>query len=93
MSKPITIKQACERVETLRSNIEHCDNLRYMIRRDADELKNGIGVRVYNDRYAAISVQNILEILAVQQMADKAEIERLQPVIDMANAALKGVLS
>lgn len=89
----MTIKQAINRVESLKSNIEHSGNLTFMLKRDAARYPDGYSVQVYNGRYATMSLQIILDALDRQQAADKAEIEKLQPVIDMANAALKGVLS
>lgn len=88
----VTIKEACERVEQLRENIKQISTLNFMLRRDFPQSPK-FNVRVYNDRYVSFSVSRILIALNQQAQADQKEIDKLQPVIDMANAALKGVMS
>lgn len=91
----MTIKQAIERVEKLESNMERCSSLLFMLKRDAARFKGGCYVAAtdYNGHGATLSLQSLLDTLEAQKLADKAETEKLRPVIDMANAALKGVLS
>lgn len=89
----MTIKEACERVQQLRENIKQIGSLDFMLRRDFQPSPNKFLVRVYNDRYVSFSVSRILIAMSQQAQADQAEIDKLQPVIDMANAALKGVMS
>lgn len=96
------IKQATERVDELRRRIDEMTNILTMLqrRKEGDEdvhidVWNPSGNRVeYQSKSRAVlTLGTATASLSSSIQSHKAEIAKLQPVIDMANAALKGVLS
>ena len=89
------IKQAVERVEHLLGQIESLDKAIAK----TEELKYGlpceVRVRVFVDNHGTRDViakrDEAIELLTGTRNHYQAEVDRLKPVIDMANAALKGL--
>ena len=92
----MNISEAFQRVDALKKNIEQAGELAVMLRRD-DESKRFLHGDVhfsfprYNGKGAALSAKKFADFLELQCRSDQQEIDRLQPVIDMANAALRGI--
>lgn len=92
----MNIKEALERVQDLQSEIKTATDLIFMAERDhkKGDFKHGEIVVVaahYNSRYLSVPVDSFVELLGQRVNEAQAEIDRLQPVIDMANAALRGI--
>lgn len=86
----MNIKSAIERVEKLGENSKICDEIAYMVQR---EHETGSMVTILiKSRYVSIDRDAFLALLSQEHERNKSEREKLQPVIDMANAALKGIL-
>jgi hypothetical protein len=94
------IKQAIERVSGLRDHIEQMRDILTMLERRKDD-DGDVHVDVWNpdrsksdhqfNRRALLTRNALMASLLNSIRVHEEEISRLQPVIDMANAALKGV--
>ncbi|WP_103035274.1 hypothetical protein [Castellaniella caeni] len=96
----MNIKQACERVSELQRLIEETENIVTMLKRrnagDDDvhiDVWNAAGSLNETQRTRRTMLPRCIMIEAAAEAVErhKQEISRLKPVIDMANAALKGV--
>lgn len=91
------IGQAIARVKELRSKIEGVDNALNNI--DKTHLGNPakfsatVWVESAGNTNITIGRDEVVALLQSTKRGFESEISKLQPVIDMANAALKGVLS
>lgn len=98
----MNMKKTIERLEAIADAKNHADLLSTLLSgRDASASK-GVSVQVYNakgehydtgGRYCLIDADLLQE--AIHKTAERyvAEAAKLQPVIDMAEAALKGILA
>lgn len=98
----MNIRQATDRVAELRRYIDQMESILIMLerRKEGDEdvhvdVWNASGGRVEHQSSCRAVLTRAATIAALSNsiQAHEAEIAKLQPVIDMANAALKGVLS
>lgn len=97
----MNIKQALERLEAIADAKKKADNLSTAINRRDSKAPKGVITQVYpggqlGDHYGLYCVidADLLQD-AINKTAERyaAEAAKLQPVIDMAEAALKGVLA
>lgn len=90
----MNIKEAVERIEMLNKNITEQENLSSIIKReDLEEVWCAISAEYSSHRNVAFNKEVLLEFIEVNIQRNRTEVSRLQPIINMANAALKGVLS
>lgn len=90
----MNIKEAVERIEMLNKNIAEQENLSSIIKRgDLKEVWCVIRTEHSSHRNVAFNKEVLLEFIEVNIQRNRTEVSRLQPIINMANAALKGVLS
>lgn len=92
----MNVKEAIERIEKLEEDIKVCGDIVYMCSRDRerDRFSNNeitISAATYDQRYVRVSISDFVALLNIRRESAQAEISKLQPVIDMANMALKGV--
>lgn len=90
----MNIKEAIERIEMLNKNITEQENLISIVKRENEkEVSCVICTKHSSHRNVAFNKEVFLEFIEVNIQRNRAEASRLQPIINMANAALKGVLS
>lgn len=90
----MNIKEAVERIEMLNKNITEQENLISIVKRDNPKDVWAIfSASKHNQKQMAINRSVLLHLIEANIQNNKVEIETLQPIVDMANAALKGVLS
>lgn len=95
----MNIKEAIERVSFLRSDAQRIRKLLEQL--DRRDLKGAVEVsarlHTHTQQFPMdstfIYAGLLKDVLHAQQNANTAEIARLQPVIDMADAALKGLFT
>lgn len=99
----MNIKQALNRLKAISEAKEQASLLTDLLSRRNKEAPKGVTVKVFNPRadkysedqrcYCVIDA-DLLQT-AIEQTAERhaAEAAKLQPVIDMAEAALKGILA
>lgn len=92
----MNIKEALVRIEALEADIKACGELVYMAQRDdkRGELKgHEIAIRAakYDGRYVSVKLTAFCALLNSRRDEAQAEIAKLQPVVDMANLALRGL--
>ena len=87
----MNIEEAIKRVSSLKANIERCQNISSKITRDVP--KGRPVCTTFMDRSLVdLDRDDLIAFLRYQAEKNMAEIIRIQHVIDMANAALKGIL-
>ncbi len=90
----MNIKEAVERIEMLNKNITEQENLISIVKRDNPKDVWAIfSASKHIQKQMAINRSVLLHLIEANIQNNKVEIETLQPIVDMANAALKGVLS
>lgn len=101
--KPQNMKQALERIEEIKENEKKSTVIMTLLERRIKESKREVIVKIYNaqgdnyydnnGKYCVIDHELLHD--AVRKTAERlaAEESKLKPVIDMAEAALKGVFS
>lgn len=91
----MNIKEAVERIEMLNKNITEQVNVASIIRREKikEVWVNFSPTEYGGSRYIAINQEIFLEMIVFNTQQNEAERNKLQPIVDMADAALKGVLS
>ena len=91
----MNIKEAVERIEMLNKNITEQVNVASIIRREKiKEVWVNFSLTEYGgSRHIAINQEIFLEMIVFNTQQNEAERNKLQPIVDMADAALKGVLS
>ncbi|WP_288639242.1 hypothetical protein [uncultured Comamonas sp.] len=97
----MNIKQALERLEAIADAKKKADNLNTVINRRDSKAPKGVIAQVYpggqysdhSGLYCVIDADLLQD--AINKTAERyvAEAAKLQPVIDMAEAALKGILA
>jgi len=92
----MNIKEALARIEALEAGIKACGELVYMAQRDDErgEIKgHEIAIRAakYEGRYVGVKLTDFCSLLNSRRDEAQAEIDKLKPIIDMANAALRGI--
>jgi len=90
------IKQAIERISKLEEDLKLCGELNFMCSRDDErgEFPNNeiaISAAKYERRYISVSLSDFRSLLNLREEQCRAEIAKLQPVVDMANLALRGL--
>ncbi len=90
------IKQAIERISKLEKDLKLCGELTFMCSRDGERgaFRNkeiAISAAEYKGRYISITLSDFRDLLKLREDQCRAEIARLQPVVDMANLALRGL--
>lgn len=91
------IKEALARISKLEEDLKLCGELAYMCSRDGErgEFRNNeitISAAKYEGRYFSVTLSDFRDLLELRRDQCRAEIARLQPVVDMANLALRGLL-
>lgn len=92
----MNIKEALARIEALEADIQECEALVYMAHRDDErgEFKgHEIAIRAgkYDGRYVRVKLTDFCSLLNSRKDEAQAEIDKLKPIIDMANLALRGL--
>ncbi|MGD9662289.1 MAG: hypothetical protein AB7U63_13540 [Porticoccaceae bacterium] len=88
----MNIEQAIKRIARLNENIQGMGDSLFMLRGNKEIF---IAVSVGHGQHKPICMDysTFSEVIETMIEKNKAEIAKLQPIVDMANAALKGVLS
>lgn len=90
------IKEALARIATLEEDLKLCGDLAFMCSRDSERGKFpnseiAVSAAKYEGRYFNIKLSDFRDLLTLREGQCRAEIARLQPVVDMANLALRGL--
>lgn len=88
----MNIEQAIKRIAHLNENIQGMGDSRFMLR-EAEEIFIAVSVGDGRHKPIYMDYSTFSEVIETMIEKNKAEIAKLQPIVDMANAALKGVLS
>lgn len=94
--KTYTIDQAIKRVQEINRNREEVTDAVFLMRRGETERGlSEITLRYESGhgpvKHVSVPVWAAIRMLEEAEQAQKAEAEKLMPVIEMANAALKGM--
>ena len=95
----MNIAQTLDRLRNLRDDIRRLDEAleKAAAVTSVGSKKHSLNANVFVESMGAVSVNATrdaaIEMLKATKVAKQAEIDKLQPVVDMANAALKGLLS
>ena len=96
----MNIKQALYRLNAIKEAQEEASILSTLLSRRNSQAPKGVTVKVFTEKYSqdhgtycVIDADQLQT--AIEQTAERhaAEAAKLQPVIDMAEAALKGILA
>ncbi|MFZ7337559.1 hypothetical protein ACLS0R_15020 [Comamonas jiangduensis] len=98
----MNMKQTLERLEAIADAKKHADLLCTLLSSRSGSASKGVSVQVYNakgehydtgGRYCVIDSDLLQDAISKTSERYASEASKLQPVIDMAEAALKGILA
>lgn len=90
------IKEALARIEALERDIKDCGELVYMAQRDDERgvfKVHEIALRTfqYEGRCFSLKLSDFCALLNNRRDEAQAELDKLKPIIEMANLALRGL--
>lgn len=94
--KTYTIEQAIKRVKQITENSDAISDVVFLMEQDLQKYSISEITLKYESRHGSIKFVSVpvgaaIRMLEEAEQAQKAEAEKLMPVIEMANAALKGM--